>query len=886
MKTLFPLLFAAAVCGAIVSRAAAPEADSPGKTLLADGWVIQSSAKIQAGGDILSTPAFVPADWYPATVPSTVVGNLVQDKVYPDPFFGMNLRSLPGVDYAIGTIFNRQSIADTSPYKTSWWYRKEFRVTPEPGGEVWLNFEGINYRANLWLNGKLLADTNQIAGAYRTYRFNISAAVKSGQPNVLAVEIFAPGPTDLAINWVDWNPTPPDKNMGLWGDAYLTTTGPVALHDPQVITKLDLPSLDTARLTVSADLQNPGSNPVKATLTGKMEGIEFQQTIDLAAQETKRVTFTPEQFPQLVLSHPLLWWPVHAGAQNLHDLTLQVGIAGQPSSQQTIRFGIREITSELNPNGYRVFKVNGLPVLIRGGGWAPDMFLRSSARREIQEIRYVKDMNLNAIRFEGKTGSTRFLDLCDQEGILVIAGWCCCDYWEQWSKWQDNDYLISGASLSDQIRRIRNHPCLLTFWYGSDGPPNRRAETNYLAILHQLDWPNPAQSSASAKRSPAGEPTGVRMTGPYNYVPPMYWYSDTTAGGAHSFNTETSAGPAIPPMESLRQMLPKDHLWPIDNVWSFHAGGGPFKSLDIYTEALAKRFGPSAGVEDYAMKSQVMAYDGERAMFEAYSRNKYNSTGVIQWMMNNAWPSLIWHLYDYYLRPGGGYFGAKTACQPLHIQYSYDDRSVAVVNSYYRDFKGLTATAKIYNLDMTEMFSQQAPVDIASDGVARLFKLPEPAGLSTTYFVKLTLQDTAGKLLSANFYWLSTKAETLDKPKSGSDWYYTPTKDFADFTALTNLPPVQVKLSATTARRGYDAITTVTVENPSKALAFFVHLKVTRAGEEILPVIWEDNYIELLPGEKRVLTATYDASQLPGGQPAVEVDGWNIARASTAQSRP
>jgi exo-1,4-beta-D-glucosaminidase len=255
-------------------------------------------------------------------------------------------------------------------------------------------------------------------------------------------------------------------------------------------------------------------------------------------------------------------------------------------------------------------------------------------------------------------------------------------------------------------------------------------------------------------------------------------------------------------------------------------------------------------------------------------------------MMNNAWPSLIWHLYDYYLRPGGGYFGAKMACQPLHIQYSYDDRSVVVVNGYYRDFRGLQATAKIYNLDMKEIYSQQAPVaHLAADGVARLFVLPEPPGLSSTYFVKLTLEDSAGKPVSANFYWLSTRAENLDKPKANSDWYYTPTKDFADFTALTNLPAVQLKLSATSERRGEDAVTTATIVNPSSALAFFVHLKVSRSGAEILPVLWEDNYFELLPGEKRTLTATYDAAELSTGQPEVEADGWNVARA-TANASP
>jgi len=359
-------------------------------------------------------------------------------------------------------------------------------------------------------------------------------------------------------------------------------------------------------------------------------------------------------------------------------------------------------------------------------------------------------------------------------------------------------------------------------------------------------------------------------------VPPMYWYTDTQAGRAFSFNTETSPGPAVPPIESLRRMLPINRLWPIDEYWNYHCGQGAFKTLNIFTEALNQRLGTATNAEDYARKAQIMSYDGERAMFEAYGRNKYDSTGVIQWMMNNAWPSMIWHLYDYYLRPGGGYYGAKKACEPLHIQYSYDDRSVVVVNGFEQDYRGLKATAKIYNLDMSEKSSQEATLDLSPDGAKRVLTLPEPADLSPTYFVKLELHDASGKLISENFYWLSTKGDTLDKPKQGSDWYYTPTKQFADFTALNSLPPVKLNVLAKSGRSGDEYATHVTVENAGKSLAFFVHLKVNDAktGEEILPVIWEDNYFSLLPGEKRDITASY---ALPRGvKPTVEVQGWNV----------
>jgi exo-1,4-beta-D-glucosaminidase len=271
----------------------------------------------------------------------------------------------------------------------------------------------------------------------------------------------------------------------------------------------------------------------------------------------------------------------------------------------------------------------------------------------------------------------------------------------------------------------------------------------------------------------------------------------------------------------------------------------------------------------------MQTYEGIRAMYEAYSRNKYQSTGVVQWMLNNAWPSMIWHLYDYYLRPGGGYFGAKRAMEALHPIYGYDDHSIWVVSSQYEDVKGLKLTTKIYNLDMTEEFTQSNALDASADSTAKIFALPDVAGLSPTYFLALRLEDSSGKLVGSNFYWLSTKPETLDWAKS--TWWMTPTASYADFTALSQLPKVKLKVTERSERKGEDEITHVTLENPSKSLAFFVRVKVDKGvkGEEILPVVWEDNYLSLMPGEKREVTATYRASELGAAKPAVEVSGWN-----------
>jgi exo-1,4-beta-D-glucosaminidase len=268
-----------------------------------------------------------------------------------------------------------------------------------------------------------------------------------------------------------------------------------------------------------------------------------------------------------------------------------------------------------------------------------------------------------------------------------------------------------------------------------------------------------------------------------------------------------------------------------------------------------------------------MAYEGHRAMFEAYGRNKYTSTGVIQWMLNNAWPGMIWHLYDWYLRPGGSYFGAKKACEPLHVQYSYDDRSVVVVNSYYQQFANMKVVARVLNLDMTEKFARDVKVDLAEDSSTRAFTLPAIDGLSPTYFVSLELQDPSDHAVSQNLYWLSTAPETLDWEKSNG--FVTPTKTFADYTALNKLPSVDVQVSFGSQP---DGTTAVTVKNLGKSIAFGIRLRVKKGpdGEEILPVLWEDNYFSLLPGESREVVATYSRADLGRAKPAVEVEGWNI----------
>ncbi len=635
----------------------------------------------------------------------------------------------------------------------------------------------------------------------------MTAAAKPGAENVLAVQVFSPTDHDLAITFVDWNPAPPDKNMGLWREVYLTYSGPVALRYPTVVSKLNPPANDSAQLTVTAQVKNGTNQPVKGKLKGEIESVKFEQDVELAAERGERRHLHARQIlaTRLLESAPVV---AHANgqAESLPAAPWSSKSTARSAIIRASEFGIREITSDFNSVGGRAFHINGKNILIRGGGWTPDLMLRENSQRLHDEFRYVRDMGLNTIRLEGKLETQEFFDLADRQGILVMAGWCCCDFWERWPRWQPKDFEIAKQSLRDQIYRMRSHPSLVMWLNGSDNAPPPDVEQMYLDVEKELFWPNPVVSSATGKKTSVTGDSGVKMTGPYEYVAPSYWQVDTPegqpgrkqcnpggCGGAYGFNTETSMGPAVPPVESIRAMVGKDHMWPIDDVWNYHAGGGEFKTIGVFTEALANRYGKSDNVEDFAIKSQMQTYEGVRAMYEAYSRNKYQATGVIQWMLNNAWPSMIWHLYDYYLRPGGGYFGAKRAMEALHPVYGYDDHSIWVVSSQYEDAKGLKLTTKIYNLDMTEKFTQSNTLDARADSTAKIFTLPEVSGLSPTYFLVLQLEDSTGKQVGSNFYWLSTKPETLDWAKT--TWWMTPTASYADFTALSQLPKVKLKVT-------------------------------------------------------------------------------------------
>ncbi|MEU4350769.1 exo-beta-D-glucosaminidase [Streptomyces sp. NPDC023838] len=848
---------------------------APASTPLS-GYAIQSTAKVTDSAAAVSSPGYPAKGWYPAGPRSTVLAALLASGTYADPFYSTNQKNIPTADFAV-----------------PWWFRSDFTVA-DTSSRTYLDFSGVISAADVFVNGQQIAGKDAVTGAYTRHELDISSVVRSGT-NTVAFRVQPNHPTkNLTMGWIDWLQPPPDENMGIVRDVLVRRGGPVALRDAHVVTSLAVPSLATADLTVKAQARNDSASTVTATVSGTIGAVSFSQDVTLAAHETKTVSFAPAAYPQLHLASPRVWWPAGMGDQALYGLDLTASVSGAASDTAHESFGIRDVKAPLNADGARQYSVNGRPLLIKGGGWSPDEYLRWDRTYVEDRLTYALDLGLNTIRLEGHIEPDEFFDLADRYGILTLPGWECCDKWEgqvngseAGEKWTAADYPVAKASMAAEAARLRDHPSVISFLIGSDFAPDRTIEKNYVDALRAADWPNPVVAAVSDNSAPISGSSGMRMTGPYDWVPPNYWYNKQE-GGATGFNSETSAGPDIPTLDTLRRMMSPaelDTLWKSPSAKQYHRSpSSVFATLSLYDAALTGRYGPPSGLDDYVRKAQLAQYENVRAQYEAYARNAKDAskpaTGVVYWMFNSGWTSLHWQLMDRYLDQGGAYFGAKKANEPLHIQYSYDDRSVTVVNGRHAPVSGLTARVTLFNTDGSQKYDKTATgVAVGGDGAkTSAFTVPASvSGLSTTYLARLLLTDATGKEVSRNVYWLSTKADVLDYEHT--DWYYTPTTAYADLKGLGALARATVTATGTTGA-GADgtSTTTVTLSNTgtgrTPALLTDVHLVDTN-GVPVLPVQWSDNQVTLWPGETTTLTATYRTLDLHGSAPRLRVSGWN-----------
>lgn len=854
--------------------------------LLIENWKIQSSTHIKENGAVISSYSHCTNDWFSASVPSTVLGTLVLNKVYENPYFGKNLENIP-----------------TELFKVPWWYSTHFDLTDQQASNfASLCLDGINYKANVWLNGHLVADSNAIDGAYRITSFDISEYIIS-ENNVLAIEILPPKPGDFSTGFVDWNPAPPDGNMGVFRPVTLQLHGGVNIEKPFVQTKVNLKTLKEADLTVSTQLVNYSDKSISGILTGKIEDIQFSQKVYLKANSEKAIIFTPKEFPQLHFKNPRLWWPIHLGEPNLYELDLQFKIDNEVSKATQVKFGIREVKDYWLNDIHRGFMVNGQKVLIKGAGWTDDLFLMDTHQSIETQVKYVKQMNLNCIRLEGFWGKDHKLyDLCDAHGILLMVGWSC--HWEHeihmgipvnerfGGVYKQEDIQHVAQAWEDQVIWLRNHPSIFVWTVASDKVPITELEEKYIETFAKYDPTRPYLNSTGGVGSDQhvigseeviseiSGLSGVKMLGPYAYTAPGYWYTDTNFGGAYGFNTETGPGAQVPQLASLRKMIPEADLWPIGKVWDYHCGRYEFADLSRFTKAIDERYGIPKDLIDFDKKAQAMNYELMRPMFEAFQVNKKKSTGIIQWMLNAAWPKMYWQLYDYYLMPTGAFYATQKACSPLHLIYNYGNNQIYVINDHQYKVENLLALIRIYDINSKVIFEKVISFNAAPDAAFSIFSIEPLENLSTVYFIDLRLFNNEKTEISTNFYWLSTKKEILDyEADLGEFAYHTPSKQYADLRLLNTLPKVDIDVVSTFEKLGDEQNVTVTLENNNNTIAFLINLKLVEKGSEnvILPVFWEDNFISLLPGEKRTLCSTFKSE----AEAELKVDGWNLNKNQT-----
>jgi exo-1,4-beta-D-glucosaminidase len=567
----------------------------------------------------------------------------------------------------------------------------------------------------------------------------------------------------------------------------------------------------------------------------------------------------------------------------MYSLDLQFEYDNILSDSEKIEFGIREISDYFTEEGYRGFLLNGKKILIKSAGWTDDIFLRNTGLTNEIEIKYVKDMGLNSIRLENIWGKNQNLyDLCDKNGIMILAGWSCQWEWEAYLKGPVDDSFggiqseeqmdLIAQSFENQILWLRNHPGIIAWFAGSDRLPHPTLEEKYQEILNRIDN-RPYLAAAANLKSEITGPTGLKMNGPYEYVGPNYWYEDRRFGGGYGFNTETGVGAQLPVLESIRKFIPENQLWPIGDVWNYHctASETALNNLSVLTNVMNHKYGKANSIEEYVMKAHIIDYEGTKAMFEAFRCAIPKTTGIVQWMLNSAWPSLYWQLYDYYLIPTAGYYGVKKANLPQQLIYNYKENAVYAVNEYID--KSLTGSAivQIYSLNSQLLYEKEIALNVDVNTSQKIDSLP---ALSENIFLSLKLKNEKQTVFAGNFYWLSVDKDEFDWDKT--QWIHTPTVKYSNQKALNEIPATSVQAII---HQSKPEKIIFKLKNESSTIAFFIRTLIKDdSGEILYPVEWSDNYISLLPKEERLVACSFEKKTIENKKLSLSISGWNVEK--------
>ncbi len=837
------------------------------KTLIHSDWYARKANEVKMDGNRLSAAPLDKTGWLPARVPGTVLTTLLENHMYPAPEFGLNNNLIPDI-HEVGNDFY------------TYWFTRQFTINNLPEGRnVWLNFRGINYKAEIFLNGKRI-NRNTHEGMFLRKTFNITPYLRTDAPNVLAVLVYPPthagnpnggqgGDGQIARNntmqytpgW-DWIQPVRDRNTGIWDEVSITTTGPVCLSSPYVVTKVPGvrdPETKTQReafVNTSVELENTGSTSLKGLLVCETNGTRLTQPVTLSPFEKKTVSLNP-----LAVKNPRLWWPNGIGEQPLYDMNLSFEIGNQVSDRERLRYGIREITSDKCPdNGGRRFFVNGQKIYVTGGNYInSDWLLRLSPERYRDEVRFHAEMNLRMIRVWGGALVERpeFYNACDEFGILVFQDlWGsgdCNGAWEdptkmdsrerRWEYPDNHDLFI--ASVEDQVKMIRNHPSLC-FWCGANEWPLAKDIDQCLRkeVFPRLD-PERLFVSFSTDTLFTRNYLGDNGDGPYGIQEPEWFFSFRS----HPFNPEAGSV-GSPEVESMREMMTEQDLagFPRKGLtrnytWRYHKDLGYGDHLE--------RYGEVKDIETYCKYAQVVNYDQYRSFMEGWASHMWDwYTGILIWKTQNPWTSLRGQMYDWSLDVNASLYGTRKGCEPLHAYYNPVTRKAGLLNTTLKDYTDLSIVARIYNLEGKLLWEKETRASAKANTVQELLDIPVPEGIKGAYFLRLALNADV-----PNIYWLTTE------PK--------------DYTSLSQLPKSRPDIKTDIKKEGSNFVGTVRLSADSQ-ISFFNRIKVfdRETGKRILPVHYSDNYITLMPGDQQEISLEFPAN-LPEERIQIVVDSYN-----------
>ena len=851
-------------------------------------WEMKKASEVSARAEDLSKSGYEDEGWMPAVVPGTVLNSLVYNGVYPEPYFGLNNKLTSGLIPDI-------SVVGRDFY--TYWFRTEFDAVPVGKDErIWMQVDGVNYRAEFWLNGKMVCF---VSGMFNQQFVDVTDYVIRDGQNVLAVKVYPidepGGPRKgTSKSWgaagefrnggngeigknvsmlmtVGWDFTfldgIRDRNTGIWRDIRFFRSGKVMLNHPFIKSELN-DKYDSAAQTVSVEVRNPGFGTQKVKVTGEIlgEGITFSRDVTVLRGLTETVEFSPADFPQLVIDNPRLWWPVNKGKPEMYTAVIKAEQNGVVQDSISVRFGIREITSDTDtPDKSRRFYVNGKPVFIKGTNWIPENMLRTSDERTYAELRYTAQSGVNLIRQWGGgiTESDRFYDLCDSLGIMVWT-----EFWMTGDTKHPVDRGLYLQNVESTVKRIRNHPSLAYYVCSN--------ESTEMPGIHDLIM----ELDGTRGYQMQSECAGVHDGSPYKTVNPMRHYENTASdrgSRVDGFNPEYGA-PCLPTVECLREMMPEEDLWPVNKeVWDYSDGNGFHQMSTLYVD-LVNMYGKSDSIDEFAMKGQFVGAMNYKSIWEVWNYNKFGygdrwTSGFLYWYHNSAVRQVCGRMWDWSLEPTAALYAAANACEPLHPQFDYLKNTVSVVNDYYKSFKGYKVIAEVWDIDSKKVWSKAAVVDLPEDGVANdVFVIDFPENISPVHFIKLRLLDEEGQQVGSNFYWRSDDVYEGKKTLTG------PTT--SGFETISDLDETRVSISKMNVRTDDRSnYIDLTLKNSRKAISFFTQIQwLDSDGKPVRPSYYTDNFFSMMPGESRTITIETAKRDLPAGEYTLVVKGFNTVR--------